>query len=641
MSEMAELYKYLKNLKNSNPENIKIYLGIPEHLNKGLNPEVKWIISPISSHAKEPEKFYLYEAKIFKKMNEDPVRKEEQNLYTSEIIEEKYSKDVTVIESIQELNEELKKRGVSLEKIDLVDNSKANKKSVAQLIETYVAKGKNQIIFTGAPGTGKTYSVREYVKDKTNNETEYKFVQFHPSYDYSDFVEGLRPVNVGDSKKPSFVRMDGSFKSFCRMIVEKNLEAAGYGLNKDTLEELYKSISNKKKNNIELDPREAIFINGEKKYYFIVDEINRADLAKVFGELMFGLEESYRGIENRFDTQYKNLVTYEIVKEEDEKNVKAKPMDFDCFKNGFFIPKNLVFIGTMNDIDRSVESFDFALRRRFQWEEIKANDVMEDALWNMYKKGTIKAGINPTFFANSIINMNNTLVEKGNKFGLTDAYHIGPAYFKKLAGNTSEEVKSSLDNIFNTNIKSIIKEYLRGRNTNEVDDLIDECRKALFNFEQSKVLNASLLKIIKPSETIDYVLENKIYWNSNNINHNDAKYVGISDVDTKKVIYIANIIAYVKADYNKREAIFGTIDNKINEVINKCYEDQKFGEKALYFWIMDDFIKTDMKYLQGIQPNGQYFELSQELKDSKNIEELAEKMKSIVFDNKKTDNDSE
>jgi hypothetical protein len=86
-----------------------------------------------------------------------------------------------------------------------------------------------QIILTGAPGTGKTYSVREYVEEQTTGEkSRYKFVQFHPSYDYSDFVEGLRPVQIGEESASdmSFVRLDGTFKAFCRTIVEKTLECA-------------------------------------------------------------------------------------------------------------------------------------------------------------------------------------------------------------------------------------------------------------------------------------------------------------------------------------------------------------------------------------------------------------------------------
>ena len=91
-------------------------------------------------------------------------------------------------------------------------------KKVRDIVEDALEANK-QVIFTGAPGTGKTYSVRKYVeemcKDKENGEVDknqFKFVQFHPSYDYSDFVEGLRPVVVVGQTESTFVRLDGVFK---------------------------------------------------------------------------------------------------------------------------------------------------------------------------------------------------------------------------------------------------------------------------------------------------------------------------------------------------------------------------------------------------------------------------------------------
>lgn len=303
-------------------------------------------------------------------------------------------------------------------------------KSINELVKNAIENNK-QVIFTGAPGTGKTYSVLEYVKENCEDETQYKFVQFHPSYDYSDFVEGLRPVVLNGKDETTFVRLDGVFKAFCRKIAE------------DT--------------------------NKEKKYYFIVDEINRADLAKVFGELMFGLEESYRG--KKFDTQYKNLVTYKI------DNGKAVQIENDVFKDGFYIPENLYFIGTMNDIDRSVDSMDFALRRRFQWVDIRANEIMKTSLHSIFKSQNASGTFNDKIdeLAAKVIAMNE-VISTGNKFGLSEAYHIGPAYFKKLDLNNFD---ASLKNIFDTNITSILREYTRGRKSDEVTPWIDKCRSAL------------------------------------------------------------------------------------------------------------------------------------------------------------------
>lgn len=188
---------------------------------------------------------------------------------------------------------------------------------------------------------------------------------------------------------------------------------------------------------------------------------------------MFGLEESYRGIENKFDTQYMNLTTYEI-----NENGAAIPMEFDCFKDGFYIPENLYIIGTMNDIDRSVESFDFALRRRFQWVNVKANEVMEYTLNSMLDE------VSDDLVSN-IINMNNKMTETIPQ--LTEEYHIGPAYFKEYNGEIEK-----LEEIFNNNIVSILKEYTRGRNKSDIANLIEVCRNTLFgNIENNSVNNDS------------------------------------------------------------------------------------------------------------------------------------------------------
>ena len=443
--------------------------------------------------------------------------------------------------------------------------SKDNEKNVTSIVENAINEF-NQVIFTGAPGTGKTYSVRKYVKGF--GEDRYEFVQFHPSYDYSDFIEGLRPVNINGSNDPTFVRMDGVFKKFCRKIVEENLmiiydikdkdnSKLSYSMLKiihDLLEYIAKineliddikvngrdadidtkindikndlvtktvlsqvesekiatriqELDNKSGDELKKEKREIIvefitcyggfdsikdsndnqiskvdnvkdriknflfnnysFANTDKEkfnwYFFVVDEVNRADLSKVFGEIMFGLEESYRGLENRFDTQYMNLDTYEV------KDGKAERMKFDCFKKGFFIPRNLKFIGTMNDIDRSVESFDFALRRRFNWVDIKANAVMENSLKSML-------GDKASYIIDGIKRMNQNAIsgEIGKRLGLSEAYHIGPAYFKEY-----DESDHKLENIFNNNIESILREYTRGRKSDDINALIKKCREEL------------------------------------------------------------------------------------------------------------------------------------------------------------------
>ncbi len=341
-------------------------------------------------------------------------------------------------------------------------------RKIEELVKKNIDENK-QVIFTGAPGTGKTWAVRDYVGKKTNYDKDrYRFVQFHSSYDYTDFVEGLRPVpNVKGEN--IFVRMDGIFKEFCRDIVERNLKM----LNISTISGYKEAMDSDRRN-------EIVNKLNETPYYFVIDEINRADLSKVFGELMFGLEESYRGINNRFDTQYKNLNTYHMVKKNVagiEKNV-AEEIDEDCFEEGFFVPENLIIIGTMNDIDRSVESFDFALRRRFVWIDIKANDVMEESLKSMrtavgnsnLSDQTIKD------IASRIIDMNDGI--SNTQMGLTEAYHIGPAYFKELVRVGDADVEEELVRVFANRIEPILREYTRGRK-NGVKELIEGAKEDL------------------------------------------------------------------------------------------------------------------------------------------------------------------
>ncbi|RKQ16925.1 McrB family protein [Ureibacillus endophyticus] len=322
----------------------------------------------------------------------------------------------SLIQKINTCYEELDLSSVSFE-AEESGQSTVNKTNVLQVkLEKLINNGVQQIVLTGAPGTGKTYFAKKFAKNLPDvgeiNGEKFAFVQFHSSYDYTDFVEGLRPVQIEDGQT-QFVKLDGSFKDFCRAVVKEN--------------------------------------EPNKKYFFIIDEINRADLSRVFGELMYGLEEQYR--ETIFQTQYSNLPTYEM------KNKRAVPMVSDVFENGFFIPKNVYIIATMNDIDRSVEAFDFALRRRFQWIEVKANDVMKDALEGMQQNNEIHQDINLHELIESVKALNSLISgEEGRKMGLTEAHHIGPAYLKSKAS----DIIDAKGEIWEYRIEPILKEYCRG-----------------------------------------------------------------------------------------------------------------------------------------------------------------------------------
>lgn len=188
-----------------------------------------------------------------------------------------------------------------------------------------------------------------------------------------------------------------------------------------------------------------------KYYVFIIDEINRGEISKIFGELFFSIDHSYRGEKGLVKTQYQNLITDES----------------DPFYKGFYVPENVYIIGTMNDIDRSVESMDFAMRRRFAWVEIKANENtgMLDELSEMKDEVVgVMERLNTAIWDEN----NNTGIE-----GLSPAYHIGGAYFSKLLlylnkDHTNKEY--AYRSLWENHLKGILFEYLRGT-VNAMDNL--------------------------------------------------------------------------------------------------------------------------------------------------------------------------
>lgn len=267
------------------------------------------------------------------------------------------------------------------------------------------------LILSGAPGTGKTWLAYDIASHLCHgkayselDETEKKqigFVQFHPSYDYTDFVEGLRPdPDTTTDGNVGFKRNNGVFKEFCK-------DAEKYSIAKN---------------------------HEQKPFVFIIDEINRGELSKIFGELFFCIDKGYRGDKHKVLTQYQNLVDAD-----------------DVFANGFYIPENVYIIGTMNDIDRSVETMDFAMRRRFTFKEILASDrlaMLDDALEDDVKEVAIKT-----------LSVLNKQIEKTLK--LSSAYHVGPAYFLDLK---KERYDGDFDMLWSYNIKPLLQEYMRGKN---------------------------------------------------------------------------------------------------------------------------------------------------------------------------------
>ena len=367
----------------------------------------------------------------------------------------------------------------------------------AKRYNEYIAllEANKNLILTGAPGTGKTYLTREIV---TAMGAEYEFVQFHPSYDYTDFVEGLRPTPPDSRGNIGFERKDGVLKEFCKRAIKRNgscdyasmLQQFKKDLRNSTIElKSFRSdtiikvsindngvISVPEKSNwVASDDKMTNYLKTRKchsndtytktigdyilekykkeedilNYVFIIDEINRGEISKIFGELFFSIDPGYRGEKGRVKTQYQNMIT-----DED-----------DPFYEGFYVPENVYIIGTMNDIDRSVESMDFAMRRRFAWKEIKANENtgMLDSFGEL--KDEIVSKMNR--LNNAIWN------EETNEGieGLSTAYHIGGAYFKKMElYDYKNNLPEAYRQLWENHLRGVLFEYLRG-SFNAADNL--------------------------------------------------------------------------------------------------------------------------------------------------------------------------
>lgn len=394
----------------------------------------------------------------------------------------------------------------------------------------------HNLVFTGAPGTGKTYLAKQIAKQMIGVETDdaleksgqFAFVQFHPSYDYTDFVEGLRPTPPDASGNIGFELKNGVFKEFCEkarknledslkdtqtLSVEQQIEEkynrlidaiqneeidkvdlrtpnkwasiaglsvnnniqfkrpsdkeiSGNGVSLSRLQQLGNKFKTKAQlerlDNLAQNIRDVIGgcnatwywailhhlyktygdveDNGtanevdRKNYVFVIDEINRGEISKIFGELFFSIDPSYRGEKGAVYTQYANI------HETDEK---------------FYVPENVYIIGTMNDIDRSVESFDFAMRRRFVWLEITAADSAESM--NLPQECKIKM---------------KSLNDKISHIdGLGSSYHIGGGYFLDENGAPVED----FEKVWNLRLEPLLREYLRGMPN--ADDKLDELKK--------------------------------------------------------------------------------------------------------------------------------------------------------------------
>ncbi|MBR3725067.1 MAG: AAA family ATPase [Bacteroidales bacterium] len=204
--------------------------------------------------------------------------------------------------------------------------------------------------------------------------------------------------------------------------------------------------------------------NEKSPYVFIIDEINRGEMSKIFGELFFSIDPGYRGTAGRVKTQYQKLV-------------KEK----DVFYDGFYVPENVYIIGTMNDIDRSVESMDFAFRRRFAFKEVTAKESQQ----MLYSEPALSEKVDEIIGRMNALNEAICPKDKNNSDkkgidGLSSAYHIGASYFLKLANYKKDDGTFEYEKLWDYHLKRLLFEYLRGMP--DAEEKLDALRKA---FEKS------------------------------------------------------------------------------------------------------------------------------------------------------------
>lgn len=313
--------------------------------------------------------------------------------------------------------------------LSLLTAKEQSMKNMAELLQVSKA-----VVLYGAPGTGKTFSAQQLVSQMLGVQgdkiTDYEFlkrsdagdgpsvkdkgawdiVQFHPNYTYEDFIGGIRPRLEGDIL--SYELHTGIFKRLC--------DEASKDENKD------------------------------KDFVMIVDEINRADLSAVFGELMYALE--YRG----------------------------RKVNIPNFKEPFTIPENVYLIGTMNTVDKSLATFDLALRRRFGFYKLMPRlEVLKDILDECrLPKSALDA------FIQRCEELNEAIPKQLN---LGEDYLIGQAYFGKIKSfimqNEKGECKISsfaLEKLWMYHIEPLLEEYLGNRM--EAEDIRESITELKNNF---------------------------------------------------------------------------------------------------------------------------------------------------------------
>ncbi|MGR5457952.1 McrB family protein [Vibrio sp. PNB22_1_1] len=365
-------------------------------------------------------------------------------IYSNSVIDDLYKEFVNG-DAISNLSKNFEVRAFFNELLELEPHSEFDDVLLSKFLWQYattqalVDEDTPNVILYGPPGTGKTYAVKNSLDFLCQGDRErYEFVQFHPSFTYEDFIDGIKPKGVTKDGSIKFELVDGVFKRFC-----KKAKA-----------------------------------NPNKSYYFVVDEINRANLSSVFGETLLCLEKDYRhtlndqkaGSKNLIKTQYSPLIE-DMIKED----VTYQSLAYH-YENGgayFGVPSNVFFIGMMNDVDKSIDAFDLALRRRFQWIR---KDCDYDVIANDVKFNGKDEFHNIEQYIEACEKLNNYISEG---IGLGKSYEFGHSFFMKISSiaKTRTITKNNVSTLFMLHLQPTLREYLRAMFAeHDLDKQVEDAR---------------------------------------------------------------------------------------------------------------------------------------------------------------------